>query len=305
MTQYYDIIGDIHGHADQLESLLQKLSYKAKDGIYQHPNHKVIFLGDFIDRGPEQRAVIDIVKPMIEQGFALSVMGNHEFNSICYASTDHSGEPLREHSEKNTAQHIAFLEAYPEREERQRVINWFRTLPVYLELDGLRVIHAFWNEQCLGQLVGMIDEDQCLYSHAYVECSKKDSVAYLAIETLLKGPEVPLPDGVSFKDSDGNERTQARFKWWVPNDKSPKERLHIGKNATNEHKITEMNFDDSLQYDLSHPPLFVGHYWLNHEQPNPLSDNIACVDYSVAKNGKLVAYCWRGEEKLIVDNFIW
>lgn len=44
MTQYYDIIGDIHGHADALEELLQKLGYEKHKGVYQHSKHKVIFL---------------------------------------------------------------------------------------------------------------------------------------------------------------------------------------------------------------------------------------------------------------------
>jgi len=44
--------------------------------------------------------VIDIVKPMIEQGFALSVMGNHEFNAICYATSGQDGQVLRKHTDK-------------------------------------------------------------------------------------------------------------------------------------------------------------------------------------------------------------
>lgn len=64
MKQYYDIIGDIHSHANALEALLDKLGYDIIDGVYQHKKNKVIFLGDFIDRGPQQREVIEIVKPM-------------------------------------------------------------------------------------------------------------------------------------------------------------------------------------------------------------------------------------------------
>lgn len=60
LTQYYDIIGDIHGHADALEALLLKLGYVPDRGIYRHSCHKVIFLGDFIDRGQQQREVIQL-----------------------------------------------------------------------------------------------------------------------------------------------------------------------------------------------------------------------------------------------------
>ena len=52
----FDIIGDIHGHADKLEELLNNLGYSKLHGVYQHPdNRKVVFLGDYIDRGPKIR----------------------------------------------------------------------------------------------------------------------------------------------------------------------------------------------------------------------------------------------------------
>lgn len=82
--QSFDLIGDIHGQANELIELLEKLSYEEKNNIWQHENRKVIFLGDFIDRGDQQKEVINIVRPMIENGFALSVMGNHEYNAIAY-----------------------------------------------------------------------------------------------------------------------------------------------------------------------------------------------------------------------------
>jgi hypothetical protein len=59
--QKYDIIGDIHGHADPLQALLERLGYREVEGTYAHPDRKVIFLGDYIDRGPEIRKVLQIV----------------------------------------------------------------------------------------------------------------------------------------------------------------------------------------------------------------------------------------------------
>ena len=68
----YDLIGDIHGHADELVELLEALGYQKAQGVYRHPERKVIFLGDFIDRGPKIRQVLEIVRPMIEEGKALA-----------------------------------------------------------------------------------------------------------------------------------------------------------------------------------------------------------------------------------------
>ncbi len=109
----FDLIGDIHGCADTLQAMLDKLGYRQQDGIYRHPVRRVIFLGDFIDREPRQREVIAIVRPMVESGAALSVMGNHEFNAIAYATRCRDGKGyLRPHSKKNAEQHEAFLKAY-------------------------------------------------------------------------------------------------------------------------------------------------------------------------------------------------
>ena len=305
MKQYYDIIGDIHGHADALEALLTKLGYIIVNGIYQHEKHKVIFLGDFIDRGTQQREVIEIVKPMIEQGYALSVMGNHEFNAICYATSGKDNQILREHSKKNTEQHQEFLDAYPIASERTVVVEWFKTLPVYIEVDGLRVIHASWNEQSLIEISLLLNDKQCLIDDAYEACSQKGSSAYHAIEVLLKGPEADLPEGVSFKDKDKNIRHNARIKWWIPQHEDKKTRLSFGDDITNEHHIEQTDIDNSYHYATEHPPLFVGHYWLKGDIPEPLADNCACLDYSIAKKGKLVAYLWRGERLLSKNNFEW
>ena len=62
-----DLIGDIHCHADQLEALLQKLGYTKHNGAYAHPEHTVLFVGDYIDRGPKIRETLEIVKAMVDQ----------------------------------------------------------------------------------------------------------------------------------------------------------------------------------------------------------------------------------------------
>ena len=113
----YDIIGDIHGYSEKLHSLLHSLGYtrSSNSNGYTHSERKVIFLGDFIDRGPQQLDTVLIVKAMIENGSALAVMGNHEYNAICYATPHphHPNDYLRTHSgntgKKNFQQHAAFL----------------------------------------------------------------------------------------------------------------------------------------------------------------------------------------------------
>ena len=58
-------------------------------------------------------------------------------------------------------------------------------------------------------------------------------------------------------------------------------------------------------YPPTEKPVFVGHYWLSAKQPEILAENVACLDFSVAKGGFLCAYRWNGERKLSNDNFVW
>ncbi len=73
----YDIIGDIHGHAEALKELLIKLAYQSIRGVWQHPERKVIFVGDYIDRGPAIRETLQIVRTMADNEKAIALMGNH------------------------------------------------------------------------------------------------------------------------------------------------------------------------------------------------------------------------------------
>ena len=101
IVQGYDLVGDIHGHADALHRLLRALDYAEIEGVFRHPERQMIFVGDFVDRGPRQREVLRIARSMCEADAARAVMGNHEFNAIGWATQDKDGVFLRSHSSKN------------------------------------------------------------------------------------------------------------------------------------------------------------------------------------------------------------
>ena len=83
-TGPFDIIGDVHGCYPELLELLALLGYeiswegeKIKDII--HPKyHRIIFVGDFVDRGPDSPAVLKLVMRAIELQIAFAVIGNHD-----------------------------------------------------------------------------------------------------------------------------------------------------------------------------------------------------------------------------------
>jgi len=298
----YDIIGDIHGCGDTLTCLLTKLGYARDDkGVFRHPDRIVIFLGDFVDRGPQQREVISIVRAMIDSGAAKSVMGNHEYNAIAYATpTEKPGGFLRQQTGNNKRQHAKFLEAYAcDPDAYAATIAWFKTLPLWLDLGDLRVIHACWDKDMVARLGAPVLTDDLLHA----SCDKS-RWQYEAIETILKGKEIPLPDGHMFHDKEGKARHHIRIRWW-DRTATTYAMAFLGPESARTHiPDDEIVGDHLIEYSHEEPPVFLGHYWLEGT-PNRLAPNIACVDYSVAKpGGKLTAYRWDGERKLSRDKFV-
>lgn len=77
-------IGDLHGHIDLLDGLLDRLDREA-------PGHTLVFVGDFVDRGPASKEVVERVSGLVAAGKAAAVMGNHDLAFVRAAGLD--GKP--------------------------------------------------------------------------------------------------------------------------------------------------------------------------------------------------------------------
>ncbi|MCJ7756848.1 MAG: metallophosphoesterase [Gillisia sp.] len=294
-----DFIGDIHGHADKLEELLLKLGYKKSDGAYSHPNRKVLFVGDYIDRGPKIRETLQIVRAMVESENAIALMGNHEYNALCFHFQETEGGHLRKHLIKNIIQHYETLKQFQNRQrEYEEYLDWFKTLPLYYQTDTFKAVHACWDNNNIEYLKKTLVNDRLTDDLIY-QSVKKGTKLNEAIEQTLKGKEMKMPGGLSFTDKDGTIRTEIRIKWWEdPSEMTYKsisvEPLDILPEQPI--KLSELKSLDFYRGDDK--KVFFGHYWLKGE-PSLYKDNICCLDYSVAKGGKLVAY--RLNEESILD----
>jgi hypothetical protein len=310
----YDLIGDIHGQESRLLALLEKMGYKQKGGVWRHETRKAVFLGDFIDRGAAQIEVLTTAKAMIDAGSAFCVMGNHELNAIGWHTldpSDTSGEAyLRPHNKNNRKQHAVFLEAVGEDSSTHRQwIEWFKTLPLWLELDGLRVVHACWDEAAMQTLSPCLSAKHTVLENAWPRLFEDDrpefvngSPEFKASELLLKGEELDLPSDIHFRDKDDHLRRRARVKWWLSGTVDWRE-LAVEKNVAQQLPaiLIERN---GTGYPADALPVFVGHYWRTGT-PELFAPNIACVDYSAPEpTGKLVAYRWQGETRLLKKHFV-
>jgi len=303
-----DIIGDVHGHADELEFLLHDLGYRERSGAYRHsePGRKALFLGDLIDRGPKQLRAVDIARRMRDAGSADILMGNHEHNAIGYATPDPDRPKyfLRIRGTKNRAQHAAFLEAVGEDSALHReLVDWMKTLPLFMESDGFLAVHACWHAGCIAHLKGMVaDSGGVLPEDLLLQTFRRGSRLNEAAEIILKGVEIALPDGVFFHDKDGHKRTKSRLRWWDDGART------FASAAIAEEGVSGLP-EDELPPEATVPHLgnklvFFGHYWMPGD-PHLLTERKTCLDFSIAKGGSLCAYTWRGEDILLQEHLTW
>lgn len=306
-TACYDLIGDIHGYAEPLRRLLEDLGYAEVNHTYHHSEgRKVVFLGDFIDRGPAIRETLHLVRNMVEEGSALAVMGNHEFNAVCFHTPDGEGDFLRSRTAgqgKNVIQHQATLAAFKGREkEWAEWINWFKGLPFFLDLGSVRAIHASWDPEAIRVL-----ENSSLHDSTFLrEAATPGTPQFAAVERILKGVELDLPKGRYFADKQGVERPHIRVRWWENGSGKTYRQLVFPDCDTVPDSVVDPKAIPSWNgYGSGEPPVFFGHYWLPPSFPTkPVASNAACLDYSVAqKGGQLAAYRWNGEKVLSPANF--
>jgi len=297
----YDIIGDIHGHAQELKQLLLKMDYYEIKGVWQHSTRKVIFVGDYIDRGPAIRETLQIIKGMTEGNHAYALLGNHEYNALAYHHRMEDGGYLRSHNAKHTTQHAQTLaQFFYHQDEWQAYLEWFYTLPLFVEKDGIRAVHACWDEDNIAWLKqhGYHTVTPKLLKEAHV----KGTHVHRVLEDTLKGKEIDIP--YTWYDKDGHERSCNRLKWWVQTTEATRyeEVIFDCPDELWESRFTGQPLHN--RYPSDAPPVFIGHYWLKGETPVLQASNVACLDYSVAKGGSLVGYRWKGERSLEKSNFI-
>lgn len=78
------VIGDIHGCLKSLETMLEVAKPSTED--------LVVTLGDYVDRGPKSKEVIDLLLAMKETHHLVHLMGNHEIQMIRALETRHDRE---------------------------------------------------------------------------------------------------------------------------------------------------------------------------------------------------------------------
>jgi serine/threonine protein phosphatase 1 len=129
------VIGDIHGCYKTLNKMLfHKLKITKDDALY--------FVGDFIDRGPRSKEVIDLLLELEEQGYSINpIRGNHEEMLVQHYRGE-SPEDWYYNGAEATLRSFRIRYIY---EMDEKYLQFFINLPYYIELDDFIICHAGMN----------------------------------------------------------------------------------------------------------------------------------------------------------------
>ena len=204
-TGPFDIIGDVHGCADELELLLAQLGYElawSGEGpartcvVNARHERRVIFVGDLVDRGPRTPDVLRIAMSMSGSGLARCVIGNHDAKFLRWLT----GSNVQ--IANGLAQSIAQME-HEAADFRGRAAAYLSSLPVYLWLDEGRLVvaHAGIREDMIG-LDGNAVRSFCLFgdttgeTDAYGLPVRRDWAAHYRGRAHIVYGHTPMVDAI-------------------------------------------------------------------------------------------------------------
>lgn len=300
----YDIIGDVHGHADQLKSLLTKLGYEPTEGIYSHASRKAVFVGDIINRGPKIRETLSIVRRMVDSGAAYAILGNHEMYAVLYYLRDTEGKYYKKRIPKYQLQINQTLEEFvSHKAELKSYLKWLRTLPMFLDFGDIRIIHACWDDENI-QLIKDNVTGSKLSKVNLREIALSGTKFSEAFWQTCKGVDFQIPKNLLIFDDEGRPHRSFRMKWWESAEgKTFKEVSLESRFDLPAYTIPKEIIPERKPYPKDDPIVFFGHYCLK-ECCGIMAENLCCVDSCVTRTGKLVAYRWSGEKKIDKCNFV-
>jgi hypothetical protein len=301
----YDVIGDVHGNLRPLEALLAHMGYVKRLGTWRAPaGRQAVFVGDLIDRGPQQLGVLDTVRRMVDEGEARMVLGNHEFNAMASAVRDPvTGDWFRPRDAKSRKQHERFLAEVGEDSARHRGwIDWFRRQPMTLDLRGLRVVHAWWDDAARAAVTRARGGEAGVIDDGVLRSMVRDPGVKAARKLLTCGVEWDMPDGHSIVGAEGQKHYDVRLAIWRHWADRLREIALVP--SGNEDSVPDLPIPQELRIGpVTGSPILFGHHWFS----GPLAletPKVACVDWSAAKGGPLVAYRWHGEEDLRDEHLV-
>lgn len=131
-------IGDIHGEFELLLKLMEKIEARREND----EGFIVVFLGDYVDRGPDSRSVVEFLMkgPSNPKDQWICLKGNHEDMMVEALSAGGMDDWLHWRRNGGDATQASYNGAT--RDEVSHDVSWMKDLPVMLEMDNHVFVHA-------------------------------------------------------------------------------------------------------------------------------------------------------------------
>lgn len=126
-------IGDVHGRLTRLKEVLYQQEVIDKDGSWIAEDTTVVQVGDLLDRGPEDRDLLDYVMRLQKEGNWVQLLGNHELMNLEFDFRYANDSPTTGFGTVNERSKYMRRGIYS---------NWLRNLPVIYQQDGVVYLHA-------------------------------------------------------------------------------------------------------------------------------------------------------------------
>ncbi|MCE6959239.1 metallophosphoesterase [Cereibacter sphaeroides] len=297
-----DIVPDLHGNTERLRRILQALDRERDTGRHVD-GRSIAFLGDYIDRGPDNLAVLSVVEGILERGEGIALMGNHELNALLFHTEgvperDAGPGYLRRHSASNLRQHATFLaEAPVGSRAASRALGLMLELPLFHERPGLRLVHACWDDAAIATVKARRPDGR-LKREDLEEIAWEETDFARAVVLLCKGPEIELPAGAWYHDTSGHRRDKSRTCWWRGVPGGLHELVVSVPDLANipDHPVALAEVPSLYPADA--PAVIFGHYQLRGEPQ--VTRRALCLDYPA----EAPSYRWDGEEDLEADKLV-
>ncbi|MFZ6646368.1 symmetrical bis(5'-nucleosyl)-tetraphosphatase [Undibacterium sp. TJN25] len=136
------VVGDIQGCCDQLDQLHREITSR-------HPDARLLFAGDLVNRGPRSLATLRFVHRLAQHQQADTVLGNHDLHLLAIANG------LRKIHRSDTLNDI--LQA----PDKDTLLDWLRHRPLALHTEGHLLVHAgVFPQWTLAQALDLAQEVQ-------------------------------------------------------------------------------------------------------------------------------------------------
>lgn len=211
------VIPDIHGCVKTVKTLVENQIEPGK-------KDELIFIGDYIDRGPDSKGVIDYIMHLETQGFKVKkLMGNHEDYCLTAWEEDQDTRSFLGIRPKTATQKEwesyggkQALESWGvdrPRDIPQQYIDWMKSLDYYVETEGFVIVHAglnFENDDPFDDRYAMIwlreyqvDADK-LENRIVIHGHVPVNLEYIDMAVNAKGSRaIGIDNGIYFKNRPG------------------------------------------------------------------------------------------------------